>query len=144
VTDVEWSERATARAIAGVRKLVASGRPVPPATPVGRLNDRELGWIVVEAVLSWLSVRAEQSAAMNLSVERVARWTSEWDVAATRAILPVLAELPVDWNRPLGSWSRDEIVRFLTQASALIRGVTESGATITRKPDTDLNDPVSF
>jgi hypothetical protein len=35
-------------------------------------------------------------------------------------ILPKLGELPLDWNKPLKDWSKDEIVGFLTNAVSLV------------------------
>jgi hypothetical protein len=44
-----------------------------------------------------------------------------WDKGAIAAILPTLAgECDVDWNRPLKSWSRDEMIRFLLFAVDLV------------------------
>src|SRR5258706_16414413 len=64
----EWLGRPTAAAIESARKVI--GGAVPPGTPVGKLSDYELGWLVMAGICAWISKRAEQASAegFNLSV----------------------------------------------------------------------------
>jgi len=73
----EWQRRATAAAVAGVRKLTrGKDAVINENMPVGKLNDWQVGWIVAEAIFSWIAVRAEQAASKGLDVERVIRATA--------------------------------------------------------------------
>jgi hypothetical protein len=88
----QWQRDATAAAIAAMRGVVQMGGPIPPGTPIGRLSDTELGWILSAALFAWISKRAEQAAAENLDTERTIRMTAldpqPWDAGAVAAILP--------------------------------------------------------
>ena len=46
-----WQRRATAAAIVAVREMIRDGGAIPPATPVSRLSDIELGWLTAAACL---------------------------------------------------------------------------------------------
>jgi hypothetical protein len=67
---------------------------------------------------------------------------SPGDVAVIHSILPTLADqLEIDWNRPLKSWSRDEMTNFLLAAWLLANAAEgvlsdKSGARILKKTDT--------
>src|SRR5260221_453881 len=118
----EWQRRATAAATESARKVI--GGAVPPGTPVGKLSDYELGWLVMAGVCAWISKRAEQASAegFNLSVvEEAIRETgttpAPWDAGAVATILPDLADVPgIDWMLPLNDWPRETMVRFLCAA----------------------------
>ena len=136
-----WLRKATAAAIAAARKIVEEGA-VNPAAPVGRLSDNEWGWIFSSSLFAWIVVRSEQAVAeqidSELTIRAVGYDPNPWDVGAIAAILPDLSETPgIDWTKPLASWSRDDMLAFLTAAFALIRkGMIArdlSGGTITRK-----------
>ena len=55
----EWLREATARAIAGARKIVL-GSPSLINAPVGRLGDQEWGWIITGAIFAWVEARVQQ------------------------------------------------------------------------------------
>ena len=148
----EWQRRATAAAIESARKVI--GGAVPPGTPVGKLSDYELGWLVMTGICAWISKRAEQASAegFNLAtVEEAIRNTgttpAPWDAGAVAAILPDLADVPgIDWALPLNDWPRGIMVRFLCAAFDLIRqamAARDAGGTITR-PAPELNDAIGF
>ena len=124
----QWQRDATAAATAAARRVVQMGGPIPPGTPIGRLSDTELGWILSAALFAWISKRAEQAAAENLDTERTIRMTAldpqPWDAGAVAAILPELADACagiVDWSKPLAEWPRETIIEFLLKAMPLIR-----------------------
>ena len=121
ITDDEWLRRATAGAIAQMRKVLAT---LPAGTPVSAISDHEFGWMVAAALFGWVATRSEQAATEGLSVEEALRVTNldpdPWDVGAVTAILPRLGETRgLDWSKPLSGWSRDEIVSFVLAAIAL-------------------------
>jgi hypothetical protein len=141
--DEVWQRRATAAAIAAVRQLV-DGDAIPSATPVGRLNDIELGWLATAALFGWIEARAEQATAEGWDTEQTLRLTaldpSPWDAGAVAHILPQLADLDgFDWGKPISAWSKDAITRFilaalkLTHAAMLARDVGDGGITTKRK-----------
>lgn len=125
-----WQRRATEAAIDAVRRLFktdgAEPPIIPPATPLGRLGNVELGWIVAATLFGWISTRAEQAIAENINSELCLRITGAtiepWDAGAVASILPELAEISdLDWTKPLSAWSREQMVEFLATAMRLIR-----------------------
>jgi hypothetical protein len=119
-----WQRRATAAAIVAVRDVIRDGT-IPPATPVSRLSDIELGWLFAASLFAWIKTRAEQATTNGWDTETALRLTSlspqPWDAGAIAYILPQLGQLPdVDWSRPIGAWSKDAMMRFLLEAMALI------------------------
>jgi hypothetical protein len=130
VTEIEaaWQRRAMADSIKAARGLVGPGHAIPDGTPIGMLSDVEFGWLVASIIFAWISTRAEQAATEGLErIERALRsappqnGVDAWDKGAIAAILPTLAgEANVDWDRPLKSWSRDEMIRFLLFAVDLV------------------------
>jgi hypothetical protein len=126
----QWQRDATAAAIAAARGVIHLGGPIPPATPVGRLGDLEWGWVLAAMLFAWISKRAEQATAERLDTERIIRMTAldpqPWDAGSVAAILPDLADAcaGLDWAKPVGGWSRDDMVAFLLTAMRLIRKAT--------------------
>jgi hypothetical protein len=126
----QWQRDATAAAIAAARGVVQMDGPIPPGTPIGRLSDTELGWILAAMLFAWISKRAEQAAAEQLDTERVIRMIAldpqPWDAGAVAAILPELVSAcpDIDWSRPLAEWPRETIIEFLLKAMPLIRKAT--------------------
>src|SRR5262249_16331175 len=126
----QWQRDATAAAIAAARGVVQMDGPIPPGTPVGRLSDTELGWIISGVLFAWIGKRAEQAAAEQLDTEQCVRMTAldpqPWDAGAVTAILPDLADAcsDLDWSKPLGAWPKDDIIKFLLKAIPLIRKPT--------------------
>src|SRR6516162_2021250 len=124
----EWLRRATAAAIEAARGVITLDGPIPPATPVGRLNDTELGWVLAAMLFAWISKRAEQAACEQLDTEQCIRLTAldpePWDAGAVPAILPELASTGFDWSQPITAWPKDTMVEFLLTAMRLIRKAT--------------------
>jgi hypothetical protein len=121
----EWQYKATAVAIESVRKVIAEGA-IPAGTPIGRLSETELGWLVAAALFGWIQTRAEQAVTRGIDTELNIRDTghdpSAWDAGTVTAILPKLAEIEgFDWSLPITAWPKDTMIRFLLTAMALIR-----------------------
>lgn len=122
ITEDEWQRIATASAIAAVREVVAgmNGR-----IAIGSVSEVEWGWIIAAAIFGWIKTRAEQAVAEgtapDLTIRSIsARNPEPWEAGAIHTILPGLAELPnVDWGKPLGEWSKDQITAFAWQAYKL-------------------------
>jgi hypothetical protein len=144
VIDDIWQRRATAAAIAAVRDLIG-GAAIPKATSIGRLTDVELGWLIAAGLFAWIRTRAEQATSEGWDIEQTLRVTAlnpePWDAGSVAYILPKLGELSgVDWERPIGKWSKDQMVHFLVAAGKLItaamvaRDVGGGTVTTNRKP----------
>src|SRR6516164_2959392 len=155
----EWLRRATAAAIEAARGVITLGGSIPPATPVGRLNDTELGWILAAMLFAWIRTRAEQAACEQLDSEQCIRLTGldpePWDGGCVAAILPELASASFDWSQPITAWPKDVMVEFLLTAMRLIRkamiardlsdkGVTRQAgaATISRQANAASGGPL--
>jgi hypothetical protein len=127
-----WQRRATAEAIKAARGLIGPERAIPANTPVGMLTDDDFGWLICAVIFAWISTRAEQVANEGLNRIEAAVLTAPvkdgldaWDVGAIAAILPMLFEqAPVDWAKALKDWSKDEMIRFLSRAAALVNTAT--------------------
>jgi hypothetical protein len=127
-----------------LRRRAGSSRltvPFGPPRRSGRLGDVEWGWIASAVLFGWISTRAEQATAENLDTEQTIRMTAlspePWDIGATTAILPGLADAcpGIDWSAPLSTWSRKAMGEFLLTAMRLMqkamiaRDLSDKGAT---------------
>jgi len=149
----ELQRQATARAINGARKLI--GGAVPATTPVGKLNDEELGWLVCAGIAAWIAARAEQASAggfdllrTELAIRDTGQIPEPWDAGAVLAILPNIAEIPgMPWDTPVGAWPNESIIRFLCASFGLIGQSMEcrdaAGSTVI-PPEPELDDAVPF
>jgi hypothetical protein len=152
---------ATTAAIAGARSVIQMSGPITPGTPIGRLSDTEMGWLVSGVLFAWISKRAEQAAADQIDAEQLIRLTARdpqpWDGGAVELILPDLVDAcsGIDWGKPVTDWPKDDVVEFLLKAMPLIRkamlardlsskGVTQqaSAATIARQANAGAGGPL--
>jgi hypothetical protein len=120
-----WQRRGMSSAVCAVRKVITGGT-IPPGTPIGRLNDIELGWLVAAGLFAWLGTRAEQATAEGTDTELALRLTGldpePWDAGAVAYALPDIGNInDVDWNLPVASWPKHMIVKFLLGAMPLVR-----------------------
>jgi hypothetical protein len=123
--DDVWQRRGMSSAVSAVRKVITGGA-IPPGTPIGRLDDVELGWLVAAGLFAWLGTRAEQATAEGTDTELALRLTGldpePWDAGAVAYALPEIANIAgIDWNLPVTSWPKDMIVKFLLGAMSLVR-----------------------
>jgi hypothetical protein len=125
-----WQRQATAAAIAAAREVV--GGTIPPATPIGRLGDREWGYLVAAIIFGWIQIRAQQASVEGHDIEQTIRATSidpdPWDAGPIIAILPELAEAcgDLDWSLPIGKWPKEVMAKFLIEAMKLIKPVIDA------------------
>jgi hypothetical protein len=144
----DWQRRATAEAIAAARRV--ADETVKGTALIGRLSDREWGWVIIAALFGWIKTRAEQATSEGRDTELALRVTGEapepWDAGAVASILPELADASdIDWSRPLTEWPPQTMTRFLVTAFGLIRkAVTarEFGRSITSKSDDQLDGSI--
>jgi hypothetical protein len=149
----EWQRRATAAAIAGAR-TTALGSTSLMNTPVGRLSDLQWGWIVTAGIFEWITVRIEQAVEEGLSdeatVRSIAAIPAPCDVAVVRSVLPKLADVHINWSRPLKDWSEETMTEFLLAAWQLIHEAEIArdqgpGRIIRKQPvDDEMADAVPF
>lgn len=152
--EAEWQRQATAAAVESARKLIDVDGKLKPGTPIGKLSDYELGWIICTGICAWISKRAEQATAegFNLSVvEEAIRDTGNtpqpWDAGAVAAILPDLADVPgIDWSLSLNEWPREMMLTFLCAGFDLVRqamAARDAGGTITQ-PQPEHDDAIGI
>ena len=130
----------TAAAVTATRQIVDSAA-INQNTPVGRLSDTELGWLIVPAIFAWIACKAEQATSEGVDIEQTIRMgmidPNPWDAGMIATILPKVADLKVDWTKPLADWSREQMIAFLLAVLDLIREATVArdlgGGSITRK-----------
>jgi hypothetical protein len=123
----KWIKQAAAACIAAAKDMISAEGPIRSSMPIGKLADDEWQWIGSVIVWSWIAARAEQAASEGWNEERTIRATGldpdPWFSGAIAAILPWIPEaLPeFDWSAPVGAWSRDDVVAFLSTAIVLAR-----------------------
>jgi hypothetical protein len=129
--EAEWSRRATAAAVRAARDAIT--KSIPMMTPVGRLNDQQIGWIVFSALCAWISKRAEQacSEGQEFHLDKVEKALQDpggevspipWDAGAVEHILPELGSIAgVDWSLPVGGWPKEMVIGFVCAAMELAR-----------------------
>jgi hypothetical protein len=121
--------------------VLSDGAAISKNTPVGRLSDLELGWMITAAIFAWIACKAEQATTEGLDVEQTIRLAmvdpSPWDAGMIEAILPQIADLPVDWTKPFADWSRESMIAFLLAVLDLVRQATIArdlgGGSVTRR-----------
>jgi hypothetical protein len=147
----EWQRQTTAAALVGAKTMI--GETIPPGTPIGRLGDRELGFIITSVIFAFVETRARQAMSEGEDIERAMRATDldpdPWDAGPIIAILPDLAKTcsDFDWSLPIGKWPKETMAKFLIEAMKLIkpaidaRDLSERG--ITQKTR-ELDDNIPF
>jgi hypothetical protein len=143
-----WQAEATGDAVAGARSIAQSQTGLAN-TPVGKLSDSQWGWIINTALFSWIKTRYRQAIAEGLAGEAHVTQIepSPRNGAIVQSILSMLADQsPIDWSKPLASWSKDEMADFVGLALQLIdqaRDTLERASNpILRKKE--LDDEIPF
>jgi len=120
-TEDEWQTRATAAAIAAARNVVNGGEGISPRAMISSLSEVEWGWIVCAALFGWIATKAQQAVCEGRGADEAIytmthRDPSPWEAGAVETILPALANIDgLDWSKPIGEWSKDQIVSFSWQ-----------------------------
>lgn len=132
----DWMQLATAASISAARDVV-SGDGINSRAMIGSLSEIEWGWIAAAVIFGWIKTKAQQAVAEGSSVENAIRYTGRdpepWEIGAVGTILPSLGSIEgLDWSKPIGEWSKDQITSFawriykLTDAALAAR---DEGAT---------------
>jgi hypothetical protein len=146
-----WQRQATAAAIESARKMIGDGM-VPAATPVSHLSDDQLGCLLCAGTCSWIATRAAQAvdegrAAIEINIRDTGTEPPPWDAGAVETILSDLGAMSgVDWTVPIGSWSKEVMLRFLCTAYELMAGAIaarDRGGDLTA-PQAPMNDAVPW
>jgi hypothetical protein len=110
----DWHDRVRRVAVIAARESLAA---VPPHL---MLSDENLGKLVDSVLKAWITLRAEQAVANGVAFEQLERLSGQypepWDTAIIGTVLPQLAELPIDWSKPLTAWTKDEMSKFICRA----------------------------
>lgn len=119
--EADWDLKATQSAIAGARQVCQEQGGVNARAAIGSLSDIEWGWIAAGAVFGWIKTKAEQAVEEGCGYDTAIRTMAHrdpapWEAGAVGTILPALGGLEgVDWTKPVGEWSKDQIVSFAWQ-----------------------------
>lgn len=136
-SEADWDAKATLSAIAAARSVI-SGDGINARAMISSLSDIEWGWIVAAVIFGWIDTKAQQATAEGISSDvtirtMTARDPAPWETGAIATILPALGGLQnVDWSKPVGEWSKDQIVAFAWQIYRLTDGALaarDDGAT---------------
>lgn len=121
-SDIEsdWDAKATQSAIAAAREVIGANG-INARSMISSLNDLEWGWVCAAAIFGWINTKAKQAVAEGIGYDVAIRQMAHrdpapWEAGAVSTILPSLGELKgVDWSKPIGEWSKDQIVSFAWQ-----------------------------
>ena len=123
----EWMRQATDASITAAKDVIGDMGPIRSGTPIGRLTNHEWGWLCSSSVWGWIATRAEQAANEGWNPEATIGLTGLTPdprmAGAVASILPKLAEAcpELDWAKPVGDWSREDIVELLSAAFDLVQ-----------------------
>lgn len=118
--EADWGKRATQSAIDGAKRVVCRDG-INSRASIGSLSDIEWGWIVAESLCEWIKTKAKQAVEEGTSAEMTIRTMKHctpepWEAGAVETILPALGNIEgLDWSKPVGEWSKDQIVSFAWQ-----------------------------
>jgi len=133
----DWDAKATQSAIDSARAVIGSDG-INGRSMISSLSDIEWGWIVSAAIFAWIKTKAEQAVAESLGYDTAIRTMTgrdpqPWEAGALGTILPSLGSVSnIDWGRPVGEWSKDQIISFAWQIYKLADGALaarDEGAT---------------
>lgn len=148
--DADWDLRATQSAIEAGRAVV-SGDGINSRAMISSLSDVEWGWIAAATIFAWIKTKSQQAVEEGCGYDTairsmVHRNPAPWEAGAVETILPQLGDLQgVDWEKPIGEWSKDQIVSFswqihrLTDAALAARdeGATDKITKRLSQPETE-------
>jgi hypothetical protein len=113
----DWQRRATDAAISAAKHVVFAGE-INGRAMISSLSDIEWGWIVAGILFAWIQTKAEQATTQGIGydmaiLKHAGRDPEPWEAGAVSIALPVLGALEgLDWNKPLGEWTKEQIAAF--------------------------------
>jgi len=123
--EADWDQKATQSAIDAARAIFNMDGGINPRAAISSLSNIEWGWIVAAAIFGWIETKAKQAVAEGCGYDTAIRTMAHrdpapWEAGAVATILPALGEMQgVDWTKPVGDWSKDQIVSFAWQIHRL-------------------------
>jgi hypothetical protein len=115
--EADWDAKATQSAIAAAKEVISSDG-INPRAAISTLSEIEWGWIAAAAIFAWIKTKSEQATMEGSGYEipirtMTARDPQPWEAGAISSILPALGNIEkLDWSKPIGEWSKDQIVSF--------------------------------
>lgn len=119
--EADWDRKATQSAIAAAKDVCKDTSGINARAAIGSLSDIEWGWVCAAAIFGYIKTKAEQAVAESIGYDTAIRTFNHrdpapWEAGAVATILPVLGEMQgVDWGKPIGEWSKDQITSFAWQ-----------------------------
>lgn len=119
--EADWDRKATQSAIAAAKNVCTEKSGINSRSAIGSLNDIEWGWIAAASVFGWIKTKAQQAVEEGCGYDAAIRAMAHrdpapWESGAVETILPKLGDLEnVDWAKPVGEWSKDQIISFSWQ-----------------------------
>lgn len=123
--EADWDVKA-ARSAIDAAKAVVSGDGINARAMISSLSNVEWGWIVAAVIFAWIKAKAEQAVAEGSGYEEKIKFMAgadpqPWEAGAVASVLPMLASIDgVDWSKPVGAWSKEQVTAFAWQAHKLI------------------------
>lgn len=136
--ETDWDRKATQSAVAAVREVYQDKSGINARAAIGSLGDIELGWLAAAAIFGWIKTKAQQAVEEGCGYDAAIRAMAQrdpapWEAGAVETILPALGGMKdVDWSKPVGEWSKDQIISFAWQIYRLTNGALaarDEGAT---------------
>ncbi len=126
VRDIEadWDLRATTAAISASKEVISKDG-INARAAISSLSDIEWGWIAAASIFAWIKTKSQQATeegcGYDIPIRTMAhRDPAPWEAGAIETILPALGGLNgVDWSKPIGEWSKDQITSFAWQIHRL-------------------------
>lgn len=119
----DWLQKATEEAIVQAKRMIGDGG-IPPSTPIYRLSDTEWGWMIAAAIFGWINIKAQEATEHGLDVDHAILTMpgdpTPWDRGAVEMTLPKIADLDLPWDKPVGAWSKEQVVQLLWKSHGLI------------------------
>lgn len=119
-----WQREATLSAISACKDVIGANG-INQRSMISSLSDLEWGWIAAAAIFAWIKTKAqhavEEGTGYDIPIRSMTyRGMAPWEAGAIETILPALGGLEgVDWTKPVGDWSKDQIVSFAYQINRL-------------------------
>lgn len=122
--EADWDVKATQSAI-DAAKAVVSGGDINARASLGSLGEIEWGWIAAACVFAWIKTKAMQATTEGIGYDVAIRTLkgrdpAPWEAGAVATVLPALADLSLPWDRPIGSWGRDDVTAFAWHSHRLV------------------------
>jgi hypothetical protein len=123
--EAEWMAKATTAAIDAARSVITEN-DINGRAMISSLNELEWGWICSAAIFAWIRTKSEQAVAEGIGYDQAIRampgsYPQPWEAGVVTSILPALGDVDgVPWDRPIGEWSKDQMVSFLWQSHCLV------------------------